>query len=1246
MREPELMDVAIKSSSNEQVTTEIGAAGTYASDKRAIVVLGMHRSGMSALTRIINLLGVELGDDLLAASQDNEKGYFEHSTTMLLNQQVLERLGTSWDSATPLPEYWWDDPKIISLRNELLAKLRQDFDKVPLWGIKDPRLCRLLPMWKSIFAGLNSTPNYILMLRNPYGVAASLAKRNGFSLNKSLLLWLRYVLEAERGTRGSTRVFITYDEFMYDWQTAMEQVASGLDLKFLRLMESARGEISELLSPSLRHHKHERAASQFQPSIFSGWSDTVYRAMEAAAQGDESKISKLEEIDQQLQELCELLGKTNEVSPHINQAVTREEAYGIWVDKTALRERDGQLMAERMIKTWRSKPGIHLITVLRPGMATLLADTLDSLSSQFYTEWGLTVIATTACPDPGFEQQTMLEWFHFAGDPQTLMNKVVENSPADWIGVIEPGIRFEPHMLFSVADYINLHSEWRLIYTDEDFVGEDGTRRDPLFKPDFNLDMLHSMPYMGATCFIQRDALLKVGGFTSLGGVENYDAALKIVDSCGERAIGHIPKVLSHQPPQRLTHLSQKQIENNGRQVLQEHFNRQNIQVEVGQGLLPGTYRIYYSHDLAPLVSIIIPTKDQYEILKVCVESLLSKTAYKNFEVILVDNETTDSEAVTYLQSVNARFGDKVRVAYYPGIFNYSAVCNLGANEARGDFLLFLNNDTQIIQPSWLDNMMRHAQRKEIGITGARLVFPGTHMVQHSGIILGLEGGAGYPLSGEIGLSDSGYMGRAQIDQNLSAVSGACLLVRKTLYEQVGGMDDECFKLFYGDVDLCLKVGKAGFKVVWTPAATLVHHGTLTRNSDSKDPLKQAYFVERSIYEGDAMINRWRYQIANDPAYNPNLSLSATDFRVEADVVPAWDANFHDRPRILSFPIDNFGCGHYRVHGPLQALDAAALAQCQMMPKHEGVKNPRMPSIVELERMQPDVLLLESTMTDNMLAMLKKYKQHSSDVFRVFDLEDLKTDLPEKNSRRKYMHQDMAWRLRTALGLCDRLLVTTEPLAEAYRNYIEDIRILPNYLDLKLWGRLESQRRQGDKPRIGWAGAQQHHGDLEFLTDVVRATAGEVDWVFFGMCLDELRPYVSEVHDFVAFADYPAKLASLNLDLAVAPLEYHPFNEAKSNLRILEYGMMGWPVICTDIYPYQRAPVRRLPNQPQPWIAAILERAHDLDATAKEGDRLKQWVLNNWILQDHLSEILNDMLPTTVTCQSVVDGPKLCKSIG
>lgn len=926
----------------------------------------------------------------------------------------------------------------------------------------------------------------------------------------------------------------------------------------------------------------------------------------------EAKMIKQEETDKVKSKNSEKLEELQRIS------------YQNWVAKHTLQEIDGQLLAERMVLKWTSRPVVHFIMRVHAGDQILLADTLDSLSTQMYPGWRLSVIADFPPVAPVFSELEILQWFEITKEvdvPETI-NQIISIMAADWVGFVPPGVRLTPQYLISCADYINIRPHWRLIYTDSDDVDDKGVRSNPQFRPDFNLDLLRSMPYMG-NFLLKKEMYFEAGGYSRIGSAEAYDLCLRAVECSGESAVGHITDVLFHMPAQQQIELN----EAGGIQALTEHLSRLNTPGEVFGGYLPGTFRIAYHHHAEPLVSIIIPTKDKLEFLKPCVDSLLEKTTYPNYEIIIVDNQSADPDTLDYLTEIKQSYPTKVRVIFYRHEFNFSAINNYAASQSKGEYLLLLNNDTQIVQGEWLERMMSHAQRDEVGIVGARLTFPGTGVIQHAGVVLGMDVVAEHLFRDCHSLQDSGYMGRAQVDQNYSAVTGACLLIRKSVYEEVGGLDDALFKVSYNDIDLCLKVRQSGYKIVWTPYATLVHHGSATQKEEfsPENIIKQAQRTAGYQLERQAMLKKWMPLIANDPAYNRHLSLVDADCRVEGTVVIDWDVNFHDRPRILGVPLAG-GVGEYRMISPFRAISNAGMAQTNtvMSPKMFQV---RLLTSVELERAKPDSLVLHTAIDDSSLKALQLYKQHNSGVSLVFGLDDLVTQTPEKSAFHKYALKDAKPRLRKALSLSDRLIVSTQPLADLCKGMIDDIRIIPNRLERAKWGGVSSLRGLGNKPRVGWAGAQQHDGDLGLIHEVVKATAHEIDWVFFGMCPAELRPHVREFHDFVlSFEEYPAKLASLNLDLAVAPLELHPFNEAKSNLRLLEYGIMGWPVVCTDISSYQDAPVKRVPNQTSAWIEALRERIHDLDATYKEGDQLREWVLNHYMLEDHLVEWMAALL--------------------
>ncbi len=896
-----------------------------------------------------------------------------------------------------------------------------------------------------------------------------------------------------------------------------------------------------------------------------------------------------------------------------------DDVYQVWAGRQIINETGMQRYRERM-QQWVKTPIVHIIIDLQEGQQDRLADTIDSLGGQLLENWRLSVIASQPAPNELFNEIDVLRWERVQeGDDRcAALNKVVAEVAADWVSLGTAGDRYAAQFSYAIAEYDNHHPQSQLIYSDDDRIAADGGHIDARFKPDFNLDLLRSMPYMGECCVLRRDLLIDLGGYAPSPAARNYDIALRVLDARGEAVIGHVTEVLYHRRAEDAgTPANEGRIEQ-CRQALIDHLQRNGIAAEVRHGQLPGSYFIDYRHAAQPLVSIIIPTHDQADLLRMCVTSLLEKTDYPNFEVLVIDNNTTQPAALELLDKLAD--DPRVRVLRHPDEYNFAAINNRAAREARGDYLLLLNNDTVVLTAHWLTRLMAHGQRPEVGIVGARLVYPDQRL-QHAGIVLGM-GGSGVAEHPFIGLpfTGAGYMGRAQVVQNYAGVTAACLLIRKSLYAAVSGMDERCFKVFYNDVDLCLKVGKQGFKIVWTPFATLIHHGSASLKTTAEDPAK----IARARSEAFAMYERWLPALVNDPAYNRNLNLRSSDPRPDVDFIVPWQATDRALPRIAGFALGSEGSCLYRADSPLQALDKARRADCALIPRYED--RVCTPTVAELARIDPDIMLLHNTVHDSYLHMLELYKRFNR-AFRVFGGDDLMFALHGKNPFQKTIYRDMKKRLRTCLSLCDRLVVTTEPLAEAYRGMIDDIRVVPNYLESTRWGHLQSLRRQGDKPRVGWAGATQHQGDLELLIDVVRETAKEVDWVFLGMCPEAIRPYICEFHKGVPLEVYPEKLASLNLDLAVAPLETHRFNEAKSNLRILEYGVLGWPVICTNIHPYQNAPVERVSNNPRAWINAIRARIHDLDATAAEGDRLRRWVLEHNMLEAHLDYWLTALSP-------------------
>ncbi|GHU31247.1 hypothetical protein AGMMS50256_19430 [Betaproteobacteria bacterium] len=896
--------------------------------------------------------------------------------------------------------------------------------------------------------------------------------------------------------------------------------------------------------------------------------------------------------------------------------------YRRWINARSLDELDVRIFQEHAKNLWKTRLMYEFCFVLKPGTEPLLADSIDSLAGQYYDGWRLSIFANTPSQEEEFTQEgNTVRWVQFPenASPADFINAHLIHSPAHWVGFFECGTQFEPQLLLSLSDYLAIHPEWRAIYTDEDTIDATGERRSPLLKPDFNLELLRSADYIGGP-FVDKKALMEAGGYSRVAEAEQFDIALRIADAKGDSAIGHIHDVLVHTPP-----ACPRASDGGAAQALREHLARRGIDGEVFQGMVEGiTRRVVYHHPDTPKVSIIIPTRNRLDLLGPCIESLLKNTKYPNWELLIVDNGSDDPNVAPYYETLCRSLPEKIRLLHYDEPFNYSAMNNLAARHARGDYLLLLNNDTECIHDDWLDAMMSHAQRPDVGIVGARLLFPDSLKVQYAGVVLGMTGTAGHVFVGSLSHDKSGYLNRAQSDQEYSAVTGACQLIRKSLFDQVGGLDVDVFRVSLNDIDLCLKVRQQGYRIIWTPFATLLHHTAATRIEDMKNPEKIASLQK----ECNEFYLRWTGRLVDDPAWNRNLSLNEVTPAVEDELAVPWQREFHDRPRIVTMPLSG-GAAEYCCLAPLRALHAAGKLQyaavCQSRPDFE-----RAPMPIELARMAPDTLLMHAPVDDARCQALLSYPHFNPDIFRIYTLDDLITNpLPDNTTYSFLLEDALVERLALGLQASHRLIVSTEPLARACRHLIDDIRLVPNSLPWSVWGELESQRRRGPRLRVGWAGAQQHADDLRrFLWEIVEATQSEVDWVFMGMKPEGINPSGIEFHDYVHFINYPAKLASLDLDLVVAPLEYHPFNEARSNLRLLEYGILGWPVICTDIFPYQtdNPPVTRLLNEADKWIAAIRERVAEPDALAREGNTLREWVKWHYLLENRLDEWLSAFL--------------------
>ncbi|MFV8781648.1 glycosyltransferase family 2 protein [Microbulbifer sp. SA54] len=507
-----------------------------------------------------------------------------------------------------------------------------------------------------------------------------------------------------------------------------------------------------------------------------------------------------------------------------------------------------------------------------------------SVLAQSYPYWHL---AVEICPILEQAGHPALEDFYTAikNDPRVVV--VDAKLPLPKFGESETSYQFfselpgsgrlHIHALYTAAQSISESPDAKLLYTDTDGLNRVGGREAPLFKPGWNPDLLLAYNYIGQCCFFRQDLLERLGGgFPAGQGASVYANLMRCRDLLSESEIVHVPRVLYHQ--KRLAEADLEILCTEERESLKRYVR------EIGGGKSTVFLDVHQPYSLqcsavarhhwplpepAPMVSLLVPTRDGVDILRQCVDSILEKTLYPNFEILVLDNQSRCSETLAYFESVQS--DSRVRVHRWNHPFNYSAINNYGVTLARGSMLGLINNDIEVITPGWLCEMVSQACREDIGCVGAKLYY-GNDTVQHGGVILGIGGTAGH--SHKYALREApGYMGRLQAVQNLSAVTGACLLLRKSVFEEVGGLNEKDLAVAYNDVDLCLKVREAGYRNLWTPHAELYHHESLSRGAD--DTLAKRRRAQR---EADYMRRRWGAQLDSDPAYNPNLTLIYEDF--------------------------------------------------------------------------------------------------------------------------------------------------------------------------------------------------------------------------------------------------------------------------------------------------------------------------------------------------------------------------------
>ena len=564
-----------------------------------------------------------------------------------------------------------------------------------------------------------------------------------------------------------------------------------------------------------------------------------------------------------------------------------EEVYNVWRKKYIPNAR--KLKKQRAEKL-DYEPCISIIVPTYKTPEKFLKEMIDSVRNQSYENWELcigdgsvtedtvkNVVESYQKKDKRIKMLCLSENLGIAGNT----NAALSIATGDYIALLDHDDILAPDALYEVVKWMNEHykDETDVIYTDEDKVSFDlKDYFEPHFKSDYNLDLIRSNNYI-CHLFVARKSIVdQVGGFRKeYDGSQDYDFILRCIEQ--SKHVEHVPKVLYHwrcHPGSTAANQESKMYcYEAGKRAIEDHLKRMgedDCQVVMTEHL--GFYHVIYPIREQKKVSIIIPNKDQKEILERCIESVIQKTDYKNYEIIIVENNSTTNEIFEYYKTIEQR--ENIRVVIWKDKFNYSAINNFGVRYANGEYLLFLNNDIEVIRENWLSEMLANVQRKEVGIVGAKLLYP-DNMVQHAGVIIGMGGIAGHPLSRHPA-DDCGYFARGIIQQNLNAVTAACMLTKKEVYEKVNGFEEK-LAVAFNDIDLCLKVRKAGYLIVYDPEALLYHHESISRG-------KEDTLEKRNRFEGevDYMAKKWKDVLEKgDEYYNPNLSLLSGNFELKKE---------------------------------------------------------------------------------------------------------------------------------------------------------------------------------------------------------------------------------------------------------------------------------------------------------------------------------------------------------------------------
>ena len=563
---------------------------------------------------------------------------------------------------------------------------------------------------------------------------------------------------------------------------------------------------------------------------------------------------------------------------------TNQEQYMIWLENNKLTE---EMLEEQRKTKFKHEPTISVVVPMYNTEKVFFKELIESLKNQTYSKWELCLADGSEVPNELLKDYIDDDRIKYSFLNSNLgisenTNKAIEMATGDFIGFLDHDDLLSQDALYEVVKAINEEKNVDFIYTDEDKIDENKERFEPYFKPDFSPETLECNNYITHFVVVKKALLKEVGMLNSkFNGAQDFDFVLRATEKAEN--IVHIPKVLYHWRVHRGSTANVADAKpyafEAGIKVVEEHLKRMNKVGDVQNGQdIPGIYRINYKVIGNPKVSILIPNRDNVKLLKEAVSSILELTSYSNYEIVIIENGSTDKETFKYYDLIKDKTNVKIlKFDEDTDEFNYSKLINLGVKNVDGEFVLQLNNDIKIISKDWLDIMVGYSQQKEIGAVGGRLYYE-DKTIQHAGIIVGLSGIAGNMLV-NLPYGERAYFGRESATRNVAAVTGACLLCRRELYEEVGYMDEELFKVAFNDVDFCLKLMEKGYRNVYVPYVELYHYESKTRGYEySKEK------EERFNRESDNFKSKWKEILEKgDPYYNINFTRETCNYDIRTN---------------------------------------------------------------------------------------------------------------------------------------------------------------------------------------------------------------------------------------------------------------------------------------------------------------------------------------------------------------------------